>query len=206
MDASTVALRGGAVAAAGGGVVLAIGTVMNYVFASEVNVAGSALTAIGHIVLVFAFLGLLVLAGGRSGPLAITGFVLGVLGTATMVGGVSLMIAGAGGVLTVAIEEVPSEVPAMLPFAAVAHFGFVLGFILLAVAALRSGAYPRPAAVLLLVANVLIGVDLGQFGNFYVFSAGVVLNAVALGWLAVTMWGAAATVRAANPTRVKAPA
>lgn len=174
----------GALAVVGGNVMHEL------IHAGEATLATGLLLMVGHTALVFAVIGLTVALGDHVGSLGKAGFVVAMIGNAALLGFMGLLMADAAGAVMTSVRELVEVVPALTALRLTGHFGLAIGLTLLGIVGWRSQAYPRGAAGLLIAGSVLVGVDIGQFGG-YVFMAGVVVSAVALAWLAMTLWSAA---------------
>ncbi|HVL06016.1 MAG TPA: hypothetical protein VM388_08510 [Acidimicrobiales bacterium] len=176
-------VRAGGVSAVAAGVLLATGHVANALGSGDGGtVAGQVLVLAAHAVMVHALFGLrLGLAGG--GRTAAIGTGLAAPGTALL----AAVVYGELGALNGSVNLAALESDASTAIAGgLGAIAFIAGLVLLGIAVVRSGEYPR-AAGWVLVAGAVGGLS-GAAEVAAVFTAAAVATGVALAWLGVCMW------------------
>jgi hypothetical protein len=200
MHLSNLIWRGGGLASAAAGLLLLLGHLFDLGGNSEYGtVLGGSLVLTAHVVLVFGLVALYAAQVEQSGLLGGLGMVLGVVGTTLVSGVVLVEIAGASG------AEVENVLGAGLPgaLALLGGLAFLIGLILFGAATMRAGVFPRWAAILLIVGDVVFG--LGSFAGSAapIFEiVGASITCVALVWLGLSLLSGGAASAAGQLTRV----
>ncbi len=199
MPSSNLIWRGGGLASAAAGLLLLLGHLFDLGGNSEYGtVLGGSLVLTAHVVLVFGLVALYAAQVEQSGLLGALGMVLGVVGTTLVSGVVLVEIAGASG------AEVENVLGAGLPgaLALLGGLAFLIGLILFGAATMRAGVFPRWAAILLIVGDVVFGLGsfAGSAANVFEI-VGASITCVALLWLGLSLLSGG-TASAGQSTRV----
>lgn len=181
MSSAQLARTGGGLASVVAGALLLVGHLANLGADPDYGtVLGSSLVFSAHLLLVFALVALYAAQAGRGDVLNGLGMILGVGGTVMNCAAIFVEIAGAGGQDVRAV--LTSGVTGTLTL--VGGLAFLIGLILLGVATLRAGVFPRWAGPLLIAGDLVFGA--GTFAGSAapaVELAGAALTCAAFVWL-----------------------
>ena len=159
---------------------------------------GGSLVLTAHVVLVFALVALYAVQAKRSGALGSLGMVLSVLGTTLVSGVVLVEIAMASGAEVDAVPE--AGLPGLL--AVLGGLAFLIGLILLGIATMRTGVFPRWAGLLLIVGDVVFGTASFAGTAATIFEiVGAAVTCAAFVWLSLSLPSGSDT-SAGEPARV----
>lgn len=146
------------------------------------TVFGSSLVLTAHILLVFALVAICAAQAGPGGSVNSIGMILGVAGTTLNVAVIFVEIAGAGG------QDVRGVLNAGLTgtLTLLGGVAFLLGLILIGIATLQAGIYPRWAGAVLIAGALVFGASVaaGSAASTFVLT-GAALTCTAfigLGW------------------------
>ena len=154
MSSENLVQTGGGLASVAAGVLLVLGHILDLGGHPEYGtVLGGSLVLTAHVTLVFALVALYVAQAEQSGLLGSLGMILSVVGTTLVSGVVLVEIAGASG------AEADAVLRAGLPsaLALLGGLAFLIGLILLGIATMRAGVFPRLAGLLLSVGDMVFG-------------------------------------------------
>ena len=191
MPSSSLVRRGGGLASAAAGILLLLGHLLDLGGDSDYGtVLGGVMVLTAHVLLVFALVGLYAAQAEHIGLLGSLGMVLGVVGTILVSGVVLVEIAGASR------AEVADVLGAGLSAALVLLGGlaFLIGLILFGAATMRAGVFPRWAALLLIVGDVVFGA--GSFAGAaatIVEVVGALITCAAFVWLGLSLLSGASS-------------
>jgi hypothetical protein len=185
MAERTLLCTGGGLASIAAGMLLLLGHLANLGGDLDYGtVLGSSLVLAAHMLLVFALMALYAVQAEQGGVLNSLGMVLGVLGTTLNCAAIFVEIAGAGGLEVRAVLTTGLTAPLVL----LGGLAFLVGLILLGVAIMRAGVFPRWAGLLLIAGDLVFAA--GTFAGTaapMVYLAGAALTGAAFVWLGATL-------------------
>jgi hypothetical protein len=185
MAAPTLLRTGGGLASIAAGVLLLLGHLANLGGDLDYGtVLGSSLVLAAHMLLVFALIAIYAVQAEQGDILNSLGMVLGVLGTTLNCAAIFVEIAGAGGLEVRAVLTSGLTAPLVL----LGGLAFLVGLILLGVAIMRAGVFPRWAGLLLIAGDIVFAA--GTFAGTaapMVYLAGAALTCAAFVWLGVAL-------------------
>jgi hypothetical protein len=181
MVSSNIVRTGGGLASVAAGALLLLGHLASLGGDPAYGtVLGSGLVLVAHTLLVFALTAICAAQAERGGITNALGMVLGVAGTTLNVAAIFVELAGAGG------RDVDAVLTTGLTGGITLGGGlaFLVGLILVGVAAMRSGVFPRWAGATLIAGDLVFGA--GSFAGsaaMAVAVAGALLTCAAFVWL-----------------------
>lgn len=154
MVSSNLVRTGGGLASIAAGVLLLLGHLASLGGDPDYGtVLGSSLVLVAHTLLVFALVVLCAVQAARGGALNVAGLVLSIVGTTLNAAAIFVEIAGASGQEVHAVLQ--SGVTGALTL--LGGVAFLIGLLLIGVAALRAGVYPRWAGAALIAGDLVFG-------------------------------------------------
>jgi hypothetical protein len=178
--------KGGGLASIAAGLLLVVGHVVNLGGHPEYGrVLGEILVLTAHLSLVFALVALYAAQAEQSGLLGALGMILSVVGTIIVCGVVLVEVAGASGVNVAGVLE--AGVSGATSF--VGGLAFLIGLIVLGIATMRAGVFPRWGGLLLIVGDVVFGA--GSFAGAaasIVSVVGAAITCAGFVWLGLRLW------------------
>jgi hypothetical protein len=188
MMSSDLMREGGGLASIAAGLLLVVGHVVNLGGHPEYGrVLGEILVLTAHLSLVFALVALYAAQAEQSGLLGALGMILSVVGTTIVCGVVLVEVAGASGVNVAGVLE--AGVSGATSF--VGGLAFLIGLIVLGIATMRAGVFPRWGGLLLIVGDVVFGA--GSFAGAaasIVSVVGAAITCAGFVWLGLRLWSA----------------
>jgi hypothetical protein len=189
MSSSNLLRQGGGLSSIVAGVLLLVGYILNLGGDTEYStVLGETLVLIAQVLLVFALVALWAVQPDQSDYLGALGMVLSVIGTTLVCGVVLVEIAGASGVEAVTGAGLSGGLSLL------GGLAFLIGLILFGIATMQAGVFPRWAAILLIIGDVVFGAASFSGSTALIIEViGALITCLAFVWLGLALLSGSAT-------------